>query len=89
MLSCNLRKWWFLLLLVCKCVVTLGWPVSACSPLSLVCVCVCSYQIAYYNLYGEFQNTYETVMTKQYAHGRTEACRPASAEVSATVAQAR
>ena len=40
-----------------------------------------SFQLAYYRLYGELQSTYETVMTKMYDHGRTEAQRCCTSEV--------
>jgi carnitine O-acetyltransferase len=36
--------------------------------------------IAYYRLYGKLVNTYEPVMTKNFYHGRTAACRSASLE---------
>ena len=36
---------------------------------------------AYYTLYGSFVSTYESVMTKQFLHGRTEAGRTTSMEL--------
>jgi len=36
---------------------------------------------AYYILYGSFVSTYESVMTKQFLHGRTEGGRTASMEI--------
>lgn len=39
------------------------------------------FQLAYYRLYGELRTTYETVMTKMYDHGRTEAQRSCTPEV--------
>mmetsp|Transcript_20324 Transcript_20324/g.26371 ORF Transcript_20324/g.26371 Transcript_20324/m.26371 type:complete len:663 (+) Transcript_20324:76-2064(+) len=38
---------------------------------------------AYFNLYGEIVNTYESVQTKRFKHGRTEAGRSATAEALA------
>jgi hypothetical protein len=40
-----------------------------------------SFQLAYYRLYGELRMTYETVMTKMFDHGRTEAQRSCTPEV--------
>lgn len=37
-------------------------------------------QTAFYSLYGEPANTYESVLTKQYFHGRTEAGRSCTAQ---------
>lgn len=45
------------------------------------------FQIAYYHLYGELKNTYETVMTKHFLHGRTEVARPVTAAVHTLVHQ--
>jgi hypothetical protein len=42
---------------------------------------VCRFQLAYYRLYGELRCTYETVMTKMFDHGRTEAQRCCTKEV--------
>lgn len=38
--------------------------------------------MAYYQVYGTMVNTYESVLTKTYAQGRTEAARSASEEAS-------
>lgn len=48
-----------------------------CSPDAFVQL---SIQLAYYRLYGELKSTYETVMTKMYDHGRTEAQRSCTLE---------
>ena len=39
-----------------------------------------AFQLAHFKLYGSICNAYETVVTKQYFHGRTEAMRPATIE---------
>lgn len=41
-----------------------------------------AFQAAYYGLYGRLECTYEPAMTKFYLHGRTEAIRPITEEVS-------
>ena len=41
-----------------------------------------AFQAAYYGLYGRLECTYEPAMTKFYLHGRTEAIRPITQEVS-------
>ncbi|EDO18066.1 hypothetical protein Kpol_1045p53 [Vanderwaltozyma polyspora DSM 70294] len=38
------------------------------------------FQIAYYSLYGKFENTYEPAMTKTFQNGRTEAIRSVTLE---------
>jgi len=39
-----------------------------------------SIMVAYHRMYGTIGNTYESVMTKQFSHGRTEACRSVTVE---------
>ena len=39
-----------------------------------------AFQLAHFKLYGSICNAYETVVTKKYFHGRTEAMRPATIE---------
>ena len=45
---------------------------TLCSPDSFVQMTI---MIAYFRLYGEVVNSYESVLTKKYFHGRTEAMR--------------
>jgi carnitine O-acetyltransferase len=40
-----------------------------------------AFATAYFRMYGQFVNTYESVQTKYFFHGRTEACRCLTPEV--------